>query len=1101
MQGPSLIVDTACASSLVSLHIACNSLLARECDIAIAGGTNLTLDPATYIGLSSSRMLSPDGHCKTFDASANGYARGEGLGILILKRLSDAEKDRDRILAVIKGSAVNQDGRSSGLTVPNGVAQEMLIRRALQNAKLKPKDINYVEAHGTGTALGDPIEINALNEVFRGSRSKENPLLLGSVKSNIGHLEAAAGMSSVIKMILALHHKSIPGNLHFHQLNPKIDLAPIPAKIVTELTPWTVQESQKRIAGISGFSFTGTNAHIILEEAPLLEKKKLTEKEPPLYLFTLSAKSKEGLNHYIQKYEDFLLNTQESIANITYTASVGRTHEQFRLSLIAKDVNDLRLKLKNRDFSEGEVLLDKRFKIKFNYQDSGEYRIHEISNNVINIDIGPLINWQLFLRELSNYYLSGADIEWESFASPFDWEKITLPTYPFLPQCFWVQAAMPTLGRKLESVHPLLGEQYTTPEDQIIYRGEIHLSALSYLKDHQVFDHIIYPGAGYLEMMLAGSLHGVGESEIHLANISFEAALSFEAGKFVETQVTMIPNEMGYDLAIYSQSPDKSSEDDAWHCHAKGLILVKAHKDIPHSLNIDEIKSRLKKTLAKKDFYEFTNSIGLHYGEHFQTLNTIYIGQEEALGELQLSTSSKGYLAHPALLDGAFQLSAVSLWNEKSENLYLPIGCDAIELYAPLGDSIFAYWQESENTDTGRSGNLTLLSLAGKILATLKGLHFRKTTGNALQQMLAHENRVEEWIYEWKWIDKSLDKISIPDQLGHWLILSDGKISDALKLLFENKGASCTCIAIENHPNSKEDFIQLLQAEAFAGILHVSSTGELGPLNTENISLAQTRGIRSVLHLTQALLQLQETTQIPLYLITNGGKESNRVAYSTLFGLYKTIVDEQAQLSMKLIDLGTTWDSESLFQFLFDKSEEHLVRLEGSQFYVPRFLNRQTPLSKTTSSENKIKSNVSYLITGGVGGLGITLAKWLIKKGATQLFLTGRRPLDQEIKSNLDNLESLGAKIAYESLDMGDEKSVADLLNRLQQEKYPLKGIFHLAGVLDDATLMEQDWDHFEMVFRPKSLWKFLFASILRGLRFFCDVLIHCCRVWRCWSK
>ena len=305
LQGPSLIVDTACSSSLVSVHTACKSLLVGDCNLAIAGGVNIILDPVSYLSLSSARMLSPEGHCKTFDASADGYARGEGVGVIILKRLSDAKRDLDPILAVIRGSAVNQDGSSSGLTVPNGVAQATLIRKALEYAKLKASDITFVEAHGTGTSLGDPIEVNAIAEVYGESRSLENPLLLGSVKSNIGHLESAAGMSSIIKMILALNHKQIPGNLHVQHLNPKIDLESIPAKIVTELIPWTVKEGQKRITGISGFGFTGTNAHIILEEALSLEVKESTQEEPPLHLVVLSAKSKNALNQLLKVYEDF----------------------------------------------------------------------------------------------------------------------------------------------------------------------------------------------------------------------------------------------------------------------------------------------------------------------------------------------------------------------------------------------------------------------------------------------------------------------------------------------------------------------------------------------------------------------------------------------------------------------------------------------------------------------------------------------------------------------------------------------------------------------------------------------------------------------------
>ena len=220
LEGPTLAVDTACSSSLVAVHLACQSLRAGECRLALAGGVQLILSPQTTIWMSKMQALSPDGRCKTFDAAADGYGRGEGCGMVVLKRLSDAIADRDNILALIRGSAINQDGKSSGLTVPNGMAQQALIRAALTNANVEPNQVSYVEAHGTGTSLGDPIELKALAEVLGKRQPDKQPLTIGSVKTNIGHLEAAAGIASLIKVVLAMQHEEIPPHLHLNQLNP-----------------------------------------------------------------------------------------------------------------------------------------------------------------------------------------------------------------------------------------------------------------------------------------------------------------------------------------------------------------------------------------------------------------------------------------------------------------------------------------------------------------------------------------------------------------------------------------------------------------------------------------------------------------------------------------------------------------------------------------------------------------------------------------------------------------------------------------------------------------------------------------------------------------
>ena len=267
LHGPCMAVDTACSSSLVAVHLACASLRAGECTAALAGGVNLILSPHGSIALSKGRVLSPTGRARTFDAAADGMVRGEGCGLLVLRRLADAQRDGDRILALIRGSGVNQDGPSSGLTVPNGPAQEALLRRVLAAARVAPEAVGYVEAHGTATALGDPIEVGALGAVYGAGRPPDHPLWIGSVKTNFGHLESAAGVAGLIKAILALHHEGIPPHLHFQAPSPHIPWDRWPFRVPTAFTPWP-RGPRPRIAGVSAFGFSGTNAHILVEESP-----------------------------------------------------------------------------------------------------------------------------------------------------------------------------------------------------------------------------------------------------------------------------------------------------------------------------------------------------------------------------------------------------------------------------------------------------------------------------------------------------------------------------------------------------------------------------------------------------------------------------------------------------------------------------------------------------------------------------------------------------------------------------------------------------------------------------------------------------------------
>jgi acyl transferase domain-containing protein len=344
LRGPSLTVDTACSSSLVAIHLACQALRASECRMAITGGVNLMLAPDLFIALSHSRMLAPDGRCKTFDAAADGFARGEGCGVVVLKRLGDAQADGDRILAVIRGSAVNQDGPSSSLTSPNGPAQEAVIRAALSFAGLSPRQVGVVEAHGTGTQLGDPMEVAALGAVFGPDRSAGQALLLGSVKSNIGHLEAAAGVAGVIKLVLALRHRTIPPHLHFTTPTPHIPWADFPFVVPTQPMPWA-PIGGRRIAGVSSFGFSGTNAHIVVEEAP--PAAPAVEPARP-WLFALSARDPDALATLAGDYAAALAQAEDrDLPGICRTANAGRSHFAERATIIAESADGLRSALQS----------------------------------------------------------------------------------------------------------------------------------------------------------------------------------------------------------------------------------------------------------------------------------------------------------------------------------------------------------------------------------------------------------------------------------------------------------------------------------------------------------------------------------------------------------------------------------------------------------------------------------------------------------------------------------------------------------------------------------------------------------------------------------
>jgi myxalamid-type polyketide synthase MxaB len=377
LHGPSMGIDTACSSSLTAVHLACQSLQRGESNLCLVGGVNLIIWPGPTITFSQARMMASDGRCKTFDARADGYVRGEGCGVVVIKRLSEAISDGDTIQAVIRGSAVNQDGRSNGITAPNGPSQQSVIRQALKDAGVAPAQISYVEAHGTGTSLGDPIEVKSLKAVLMEGRDSDQTCWLGSVKTNIGHLEAASGIAGLIKVVLSLQHQEIPPHLHLQKLNPYISLRGTPFSIPTEAQHWT-SGNQRRLAGISAFGFGGTNCHVILEEAPATSPKP-DRYQRPLHLLCLSAKGDRALIELAERYQNFLANHPEtSLADICFTANTGRSHFEYRLAVTAESNLQLQQQLANfvagveaNQLSSGKVTSKKHHKIAFLFTGQG----------------------------------------------------------------------------------------------------------------------------------------------------------------------------------------------------------------------------------------------------------------------------------------------------------------------------------------------------------------------------------------------------------------------------------------------------------------------------------------------------------------------------------------------------------------------------------------------------------------------------------------------------------------------------------------------------------------------------------------------------------
>jgi acyl transferase domain-containing protein len=413
LEGPALAIDTACSSSLAAFHLARQALEAGECEAALAGGVNALLDPQPFACLDALGILAPDGRAKTFDASANGYVRGEGCGVVVLKPLAAAVRDGDRILAVCRGSAVNQNGASGSLTAPSGAAQARLIRLALERAGLAPGEIGYVEAHGTGTPLGDAVELNALFEVFGPGRDASDPLRIGSVKTNIGHLEAGAGVAGVIKAVECLRHGAIPPHRNLDRPNPGVPWGKYPVETPTALTPWP-RKGRPRRAGVSSFGFSGTNAHVILEEAPEPAEAEQSRADRSAYLLPLSARTPEALTRLAGRYVELLKDPPASLADICYTAAVGRAHFEYRVTAMGGSAEELADTLK-------KVTAEVQCR-------AGRL---PMACSMSGRELTEKTEYGVALDDAARLYEQGGEIDWNAFYERRPARRVALPTYPF----------------------------------------------------------------------------------------------------------------------------------------------------------------------------------------------------------------------------------------------------------------------------------------------------------------------------------------------------------------------------------------------------------------------------------------------------------------------------------------------------------------------------------------------------------------------------------------------------------------------------------------------------------------------------------------------
>ncbi|OSC24982.1 polyketide synthase [Mycobacterium vulneris] len=1126
LQGPAVAVDTACSSSLVAIHQACQALRLGECDLALAGGANVLLTPATMITFSHAHMLAPDGRCKTFDAAADGYVRGEGCGVIVVKRLEDAIRDGDRIRAVIRGSAINQDGASGGLTVPNGIAQQRVIAEALQRAGIAPGDVGYLEAHGTGTSLGDPIEAQAAGAVLGAGREASRPLLIGSVKTNIGHLEAAAGIAGVIKVILSLEHGLLPQHLHFRNPSPHIPWDRLPVQVVQEATAWE-RNGRPRIAGVSSFGFAGTNAHVILEEAPeeLVQIAATPISADPaedrrFSILPLSARTPAALVQIADRYRSWLsANPEATLADLRFTTGVGRAHLEHRAALVV-----------NSRESASELLgalADDR---------PAPGLIRGVSDDT------PKTAW-LFTGQGSQYAGMAREL--------FDTEPVFAET---LTRCAAVVADVlekPLLEVIFDVDGPDSEETLcqTTFAQPALFAVEMGLARLWQSWGFEP-DVVLGHSVGQYSAACVAGVFSLEDGALLMAERGRLFGSLPAGGRMVAVFTTVerveaLTDELpSLSVAAYNgantvlSGPAQDLEQAVARLTADGVRcdwLDTSHAF--HSSLLDPILDEFESYANRFNFSSpqrllVCNRTGAALGRSVKLDGSYWRRHARQPVEFAKSVRTLADLNCKVLLEVGPQpvLTAAALraWpdpatapraiasmrrNTADHRQITEALADAYVLgHLPKFGAVRQeparkldlptypfqhrqYWfrdkrvrPTARQTAFSRTDAVRLLEddRIAELAALLDGASGDQNTLNVLTKLAAQHNQqrkgqsISDDRYEIRW-EKSTAPLSDAEagEGSTWLVVGDDDVVQPLVDTLTARGQQSRILALPATDADEERLEIVLRAaaahDAPLRIVHAAALDSGTAPSMRSLLRMQHR----VLAGTRRLFRAAAAAELrqPIWMVTRGAQrvvDADTVFpdQSCLWGFGRAASLEHPQLWGGLADLAEGNDDEwsRLIKVAATSRDsavsEDQIALRGHDVYVPRLVRR---IGQPAAAPLTLRGDATYLVTGGLGSVGLEIAGYLAAHGARHLVLTGRRSPSETAQQRIDALrEQHGCEVRVVTADVADAHDVARLLGTVRAELPPVAGIVHAAGEIGTTPLRALDDAEVDRVFAGK---------------------------------
>lgn len=1095
-RGPSMILDTACSSALVAVHLACQALRNGETQMAVAGGVNVIVQPQISIAYSRVRMLAPDGRCKFGDAQADGYVRSEGAAMVVLKRLEDALRDGDPIRAIIRGSAVNNDGQAgSSLVAPSPVGQLEMLREAYNVADVSPATVGYVEAHGTGTRVGDPVELEALSAILQEGRPTESKCWVGSVKTNIGHTEAVSGLAGLIKTVLCLEKGLIPPSLHFNTPNPAIPWADMPVRIPTESVAFPAHEG-RRYAGVNSFGVTGTNAHVILESAPVVAPLKRAALKQGDYFLPLSAHSPQALTALLESYVALLPHIDgDALLDLLATASNHRQHHAYRLAL----------------HGNSAIALSEQAKMAVVPQ------VGTSPRRTVFVFPGQGGQWLAMGRQLlvAEPVFAGMITRCEEAMLPYvDFsvtEMLQTEDESWLQRIDVIQPVLFALQVALAT----LWESNGLVPDAVIGHSMGEVVAVYIAGGISLEDAVKVICLRSQAMRQVSGLGGMLLAEMHLDEA--EAILQPYVGR-LSVAVNNAPRSVviSGDVAAIDSLFDELTAQNIF-CR-RVLVDVAAHS--PH---MDALQPELVAALG--DMMALPLNLPVY---------------STVTGDLTAESSrfDADYwgrnLREPVLFSAAVQVALADGYNSFIEIGPHPVLLPAIERglmdYLPEREAqediilIASMRREEDSVAVMQAGLKQFYEAGGAVdwsawyigntMRTLPPYPWqrqrywvdfdpasitRKPSGQKDAAAWA------QWLYEPQWEPVTL--ATAPPLTGTWVILADaGGLGEAAAQRLQAQGHH----VLRVYPADVQDFAQLVNAipDDAHGLLYLWALDVDGESlrTTQDLSIAQGHVLGNALALVQALIAQQR--RLPLWLVTQGAQQvhgeqaSLSPAQGSLWGFGRVLREEQPDLWGGLIDLDPIPHNDTLTGLLVAITapvQEDQLAYRGDQAYALRLV----PVAASSPTPYAFRKDGTYLIAGGLGDVSGHLARGMVAQGASRFVLMGRTALPsratwQSLQSDpvlgpkialIRELESLGASVHLAAVDITDEAALRAWLADFMAEGWPpIVGVIHAAGVLDVGLLQTLTWDSMAAVLGPKVLGGWALHQLLPDVDLFVNI-------------